>query len=151
MKEITRSYKIYVDSDKSKKFESALELLKWFFVENRHSPTTYFKSGKIQCLEGKNRSLTEIVVMCKTYFPEITTVEVIQALQEINLDNSNFRKIVTGYCGNIRDITFRSYVFSNRWQSNLVNYAYSYIGRSGYSMIEVKQIADEYRQNKVKS
>lgn len=59
--------------------------------------TVYMRGGH-QCNQGKYRSIDDYLNLCKTYFPDTTTL---QAMRVFNTYGEE-KRLSIGYCGNIR-------------------------------------------------
>jgi len=68
----------------------------------RGNPETYFENGLLQCEEGRGRSLGDLMMLLKHYFPNVTQREAIRALAE--LDGRNILNSI--HCGTIKTVAF---------------------------------------------
>lgn len=92
---------IRLEKTKKERKESLRDFLVKFFTEwNDNKNTVYVDTREVQTDTGRRRSLGDIYMICKYYYPKITLEEVLRELL-IELDNyfeSGFR---TSYCFNI--------------------------------------------------
>ena len=74
--------KIYVDSEKKETFETPRELLLEVLMGGPYSYSreTYNEDGTIQCDSTKNRSFDDLQAITKTYFPNLSDLEVFEEL-----------------------------------------------------------------------
>ncbi len=84
--------------------------IKNFFIDYNYSYNTVNKKNKVICATGRRRSLGDIYLICKYYYPNCTIIEVFKELIALlNLGNINTQK-----CSDIRKYVF----YSNRASSH---------------------------------
>lgn len=84
--------------------------IKKFFIDYNYNYETVNKNNKVICATGRRRSLGDIYLICKHYYPNCTIIEVFKELVALlNLGNINTQK-----CSNIRKYVF----YSNRASSH---------------------------------
>ncbi len=84
--------------------------IKNFFIDYNYSYNTVNKRNKVICTTGRRRSLGDIYLICKHYYPNCTIIEVFKELVALlNLGNINTQK-----CSDIRKYVF----YSNRASSH---------------------------------
>jgi len=85
-----------------------------FFKEYNDVYKTYNKSNKIVCNTGKRRSLGDLYLICKNYFPNCTTYQVFKEL--IKLSNNN--KISYSRCSTINKYVFYENIYNHNDSSS---------------------------------
>jgi len=70
--------------------------------------STLYKSGEVQCTKNRRRSLGDIFLVCRTYYPDCTLKEVLLSLIKLINEGS----IYSCYCN-----TINKYVFYSNKQS----------------------------------
>lgn len=85
-KEIEELY--YIASFDS--FENIVDVLKDFFITKK-IPKTYTNKDctKLQCREQRNRSIDDLFLIIKRYFPEVTIEDLISSIVEFSRDLAN--------------------------------------------------------------
>lgn len=139
--------KIFVE--KSINFDSLYDLLSWYF--DNDCPKTYYEDGSLQCDAHKNRSIDALIDLSRTYFPEVSNVEVIKTLQKLHKENINniiySGAIICKYCPTIKRPVFMHYtgnyffpyrdtmIHGNIDKNNEINYT-----NSKYTMLDLARI-----------
>lgn len=84
------------------KDKSLVDIVYDIILNNRTSLTINTKTNLIQCEKDKNRSITDLFLLMRYYYPETTLKEFRQCL----FDLVNDRKIGTLFCGSISKRVF---------------------------------------------
>ncbi len=92
-------------------------LIKFFEEWNNTKTTIFVESGLVQTEVGKRRSLGDIYMICKYYFPEITLKEVIGELY-INISPDMPSGFRSSYCNTIHK---RVWYFNDTLASEVAN------------------------------
>lgn len=59
----SKARKIYLESPPTQ--ENYKEFIDWFISE---SPATYYRNGNVHCPRHRDRSISDIIVLCKVYY-----------------------------------------------------------------------------------
>lgn len=96
---------------------STEEFLYRFFTKYNKERRTIFINGNLQTEVNRRRSLGDIFMICKYYFPNITLLEVIKLLYQIlpNKFENGFR---TSYCNQIQK---RVWYYNNNDNNSIMN------------------------------
>lgn len=112
----SKARKIKFSEELEKKYEN-LSLFKIFYLFLHKKNETYYVRGKLQCKAYKYRSMDELFVICKYYFPEITIKEILQKVIDLSIyfKNKDILIPIMLYCPDIRKLNFRgpSFYYDN--------------------------------------
>ena len=68
------------------------------------NPATYYKDGRVQCGERKNRSYIDLYYLTKAKFKSTTKNEVIRILYELCSEERNFYRTLV--CTGVKEVVF---------------------------------------------
>jgi hypothetical protein len=99
--------------DKKIEIKSIQDIFKHTIEPDIPNQETFFVKGRLQCEDNRDRSLDDVIKLCKFYFPKSTIKEI---LSEIYKFEEQFVRggFHYGYCRNIRKYNFRGRSY---WES----------------------------------
>lgn len=127
---------IYFKSDK--KFRTRKELLRHFI---RYVNTTYHnvECTEVQCENGKNRSITDLHLICKSVFPNTSLKAVVRIIKELIDEDTSIGLI---WCTVIRKVVIMKNPYN--MQDYITSYSrtnyYESEGVDGYSLKDFENI-----------
>lgn len=109
-------HKIRVQGLLKKRKESLRDFLIAFFEDwNERFNTIYVNTKEVQTDTGRRRSLGDIYMICKYYYPNCTLSEVFETLHDLCSNRQGFR---TSYCYTINK---RVYYYEGGSQNSIMN------------------------------
>lgn len=99
---------------------------------NQMHSTIYKTSGNSQCRKGRRRSASDVFLVCKSYYPNVTMKQVMTHLVEL----VNEAKIKTIYCGMINKRVYRKNMpEQTTWNSIYGKDEFGFVGKDYLSLI----------------
>ncbi len=101
---LRRKHKIVINGYKHVSTMPLRAFLRKYITEIALRTPTMKTGGKVQCEAGRRRSLQDLYIICKQYYPEVTLKEVMLTL----MDLVEAGVITPGFCSQIKHEVFYS-------------------------------------------
>lgn len=109
------------------KIKSYYDICKNILIKDNSLETVYIRNGH-HCDKNKYRSLNDVIIIFKHYFPKITICKIFNEIfkYEDHIYDNYKKYLAFGYCSNIRKSNFQGYSLYESFYEDCGGYNFSF-------------------------